>query len=88
MNSKPEEKFSCFAAPQALSNHDGKELQNNGCYSIQITINSTSFWHIVIFIENLQVPCILGMDFLSKAVISIDTATNKIRLGKSKLAKG
>ena len=28
------------------------------------------------------------MDFLSKAGISIDTATNKIRLGKSKLAKG
>ena len=28
------------------------------------------------------------MDFLSKAGISIDTATNKVRLGKSKLAKG
>ena len=28
------------------------------------------------------------MDFLSKAGISIDTATNKIWWGKSKLAKG
>ena len=28
------------------------------------------------------------MDFLSKAGIAIDTATNKIRLGKNKLAKG
>ena len=28
------------------------------------------------------------MDFLSKAGISIDTATNKIKLGKSKLTKG
>ena len=28
------------------------------------------------------------MDFLSKAGISIDTATNKIRLGNSKLPKG
>ena len=42
----------------------------------------------MIFITNLQVPCIIGMDFLSKAGISIDTATNKIRLGKSKLTKG
>ena len=71
-----------------LCGADGKELQNDGCYSIQITINSTSFWHNVIFIKNLQVTCIVGMDFLSKAGISIDTATNKIRLGKSKLAKG
>ena len=71
-----------------LCGADGKELHNDGCYSIQITINSTSFWHNVIFITNLQVPWIIGMDFLSKAGISIDTATNKIRLGKSNLAKG
>ena len=71
-----------------LCGADGKELQNDGCYSIQITINSTSFWYNVIFFTNLKVPCVIGMDFLSKAGISIDTATNKIRLGKSKLAKG
>ena len=71
-----------------LCGAEGKELQNDGCYSIQITTNSTSFWHNVIFIKNLQVPCIVGMDFLSKAGISIDTATNKIRLGKRQLAKG
>ena len=33
-----------------LCGADEKELQNDGCYSIQITINSTSFWHNVIFI--------------------------------------
>ena len=71
-----------------LCGADGKELQNDGCYSIKITTNSTTFWHNVIFIKNLQVPCNLGMDFLSKAGISIDTATNKVRLGKSKLARG
>ena len=71
-----------------LCGADGKELQNDGCYSIKITINSTNFWHNVIFIKNVQVPCILGMNFLSKAGNYIDTATNTIQLGKSKLARG
>ena len=65
-----------------------KDEISSGCESIKKTINSTNFWHNLIFIKNLQVPCNLRMDFLSKAGISIDTTTNKVRLGKSKLANG
>ena len=34
------------------------------------------------FIENLQVPCILGMDFMKRARINIDVSRKCIRMGK------
>ena len=34
------------------------------------------------FIENVQVPCILGMDFMKRARISIDIGNKCIKMGK------
>ena len=36
--------------------------------------------HKVLFVDGLQVPCILGMDFMRKARITIDTQAGKIRM--------
>ena len=62
----------------------GKELTNSGCYSLQCLLGQTNYWHNFTFIDNLQVPCILGMDILSKAAVSIDTGRQTITFGRSK----
>ena len=62
----------------------GKELTNSGCYSLHCYLGKTGYWHNLTFIDNLQVPCILGMDLLSKADITIDTGRQTITYGRSK----
>ena len=46
-----------------LCGGDGKELQNDGCYGIKVTINSTSFWHNLIFIKKNTSPMYFGNGF-------------------------
>ena len=47
-----------------------------------IEVNNRTIAQPVHFIENLQVPCILGMDFMKRARISIDIGNKCIRMGK------
>ena len=43
--------------------------------------NSSTLVHQkILFVLNLQVPCLLGMDFMKKARITIDTCEGKIRV--------
>ena len=37
----------------------------------------------ILFVRNLQVPCLLGMDFMKKAKITMDTGEGKIRVQPS-----
>ena len=62
----------------------GKELVNAGCYSLQCTLGSKNYWHNFTFIKDLQVPCILGMDILAKANVTIDARQKTITFGQSK----
>ena len=57
-----------------LCGANGKELQQTGCYSIQISLGKWQVFHNLIFIKDLQVPCILGMDFMASQNVVIDTA--------------
>ena len=56
----------------------GTELKQNGCFSLQIKLNGKKLFHNCLFIDQLQVPCILGMDFMPKIGAVIDTNTNTI----------
>ena len=55
-----------------LCGANGSPLQNKGTYEITITVKNRTIVQPVHFIENLQVPCILGMDFMKRAKITID----------------
>ena len=48
-----------------------------------IRVNNREIAQPVHFIENLQVPCILGMDFMKRARITIDISRKCIKMGKS-----
>ena len=66
-----------------LHSANGGPLAVTSAIMLNITLpNHRSYRHPVIFVENLQVPCILGMDFMRKARVLIDTANGKIRLAK------
>ena len=62
----------------------GKELTNAGCYSLQCFLGKTDYWHNFTFIDNLQIPCILGMDLLYKADITSDTGRQTITIGHAR----
>ena len=56
----------------------GTELKQNGCFSLELVLNGKKQFHNCLFIDQLQVPCILGMDFMSKIGAVIDTNSNNI----------
>ena len=61
---------------------NGDALKTKGSYSIDISFSNRTIKHPVIFVDCLQVDCIVGMDFMSTSNISIDTKRQKIILGK------
>ena len=65
-----------------LCRANGSPLINKGTYEMTIKVNNRMIVQPVHFIENLQVPCILGMDFMKRARISIDIGNKCIKMGK------
>ena len=65
-----------------LCGANGNPLINKGTYEMAIRVNKQVILQNVHFIENLQVPCILGMDFMKRARITIDVSKKCIRMGK------
>ena len=63
-----------------LGGAGGKELTNSGCYSLQCLLGQKSYWHNFTFIDNLQVPCILGMDILLPKPTSPSTQDGRLSL--------
>ena len=62
-----------------LCGANDKELQQSGCYSIKVTLGKRQVFHNLIFIKDLQVPCILGMDFMAKQNVVIDATKRVIK---------
>ena len=56
-------------------------LNSKGTYSIDIKFANHLFKTTVQFIDDLQLPCIIGMDFMSRANINICAQTKKIKIG-------
>ena len=52
-------------------------------HEVQIKVNHQVFKQQIMFIRHLQTDCILGMDFLSAANISLDTHLQKIKFGQT-----
>ena len=57
---------------------NGQLLNTCGTYTVQFTINNRTFSHKLLFIDGLQVDCIIGMDLMAKANISIDARRRKL----------
>ena len=57
---------------------------NSGCYSLHCSLGKNNYWHNLNFIDNLQVPSVIGMDLLSKANITMDAVGQTITFGRSK----
>ena len=83
-------KGSNMARPVAirLCGADGRELVNEGCYSLEISFGKRSSFYNVMFIHKLQVPCIIGMDVMSKAGVVIDTASGCVNFSNPMTVKG
>ena len=62
----------CLTQKIKLCTANGEMLKTHGSYSISIKFASRQFTHSIIFIDHLQVDCIIGMDFMSAANISIN----------------
>ena len=62
-----------------LCGANGKELQQSGCYSIKVTLGKKQVFHNMIFIKDLQVPCILGIDFMARQNVVIDASKRLIK---------
>ena len=60
---------------------NGQILNSKGTYTVDIQFANHSFKTAVQFIDNLQLPCIIGMDFMSKANINICAQSKKIKIG-------
>ena len=67
-----------------LCGANGKELQQSGCYSIKVTLGKRHVFHNLIFIKDLQVPCILGMDFMAYQNVVIDASKRVIKFAAKK----
>ena len=67
-----------------LCGANGKELQQTGCYSIKISLAKRQVFHNLIFKRDLQVPCILGMDFMARQNVVIDAAKRLIKFAVKK----
>ena len=65
-----------------LKTANGSSLRISKCVMVPIKLpNSTrDIHHKVLLVDGLQVPCILGMDFMKKARIIIDTQAGKIKM--------
>ena len=61
-----------------LCDAGGTELKQNGCFSLELVLNGKKQFHNCLFIDQLQVLCILGMDFMSNIGAVIETNTNNI----------
>ena len=68
--------------PVRLCGADGKPLKTAGCYSLEFDFKGNARYHNVLFIDNLQVSCIIGMDLMAKFNITIDTKTRSIRMNQ------
>ena len=69
------------APPVKLCGADGKELQTLSCYEIPLKVGNRHMTHKILFIDNLHIGCILGMDFMSRHNIIIDAARRSLRFG-------
>ena len=67
-----------------LCRANGKELQQSGCYSIKVTLGKRQVFHNLIFIKDLQVPCILGMDFMARQNVVIYASKRLIKFAAKK----
>ena len=67
-----------------LCGANGKELQQSGCYSIKVNLGKRQVFHNLIFIKDLQVPCILGMDFMARQNVVIDASKKLIKFAAKK----
>ena len=67
--------------PIKLCAANGQILNSKGTYVLDIKFSNHSFQTAVQFIDNLQLPCIIGMDFMSKANISICASSKRIKIG-------
>ena len=65
-----------------LCGANGTPLINKGTHEMAMKVNNRVIMQAVHFIENLQVPCILGMDFMKRARITIDISRKCIKMGK------
>ena len=57
---------------------NGGKLPISRFMRVKINLGGKQLHHPVLFIKGLQVPCILGMDFMSRARVIIDTQKQKI----------
>ena len=60
---------------------NGQILNSKGTYWVDIQFAKHTFKTTVQFIDNLQLPCIIGMDFMSKANITICANSKTIKIG-------
>ena len=67
--------------PIKLCASNGQILNSKGTYLLNIQFAKHYFQTAVQFIDNLQLPCIIGMDFMSKANINICAASKRIKIG-------
>ena len=68
-----------------LKTANGDPLKVTQCEIAPIFLPNSSIpvHQRILFVHNLQVPCLLGMDFMKKAKIIIDTGEGKIRVQPS-----
>ncbi len=68
-----------------LHSANGSQLEIVRALTVTISLDENHrYRHPVIFVRGLQVPCIIGMDFMRKAKVLIDTGGNQIRLTQAK----
>jgi hypothetical protein len=61
-----------------LSSANGSPLYSGGTYQVKVRMGNHAFFHPVTFIKNLRANCIIGMDLMNKANISLNCKDNKI----------
>ena len=71
-------------SPIKLCAANGQLLRSRGTYLLDISLSNHSFQIPVQLIDNLQLPWIIGMDLMSKANVTINASTQKIRIGQSR----
>ena len=82
---RPTPGFNCRPLPlsmnlQILRAANGGQLTISRFMRVKINMGRKQLHPPVLFIKGLQVPCILGMDFMSRARVVIDTQNQKIRI--------
>ena len=71
--------------PIKLCAANGQILNSKGTYWVDVQFVNHTFKTTVQFIDNLQLPCIIGMDFMSKANINICAKSKTTKIGASPL---